>query len=44
MSKKEIKDRVFTGLAIIGIVVASIAFWELVRVFMWMCHEDGIPM
>lgn len=44
MSKKGIKDRVFTVMAIIGIVVACFALWELLIVFMWMCYEAGIPM
>lgn len=44
MSKKEIKDRALTALAIVGMVAAGVMFWELVRVFMWICYDAGIPM
>lgn len=38
------KERVLTTLAIVGMIAAGLIFWELVRVFMWMCYEAGIPM
>lgn len=41
---EKVKERALTALAIVGMIAAGIIFWELVRAFMWMCYEAGIPM
>lgn len=44
MSVEKIKERAITAIAIAAIIVAGLAFWKLVAVFMWMCYDAGIPM
>lgn len=38
------KENVITVAAIIGLIVAGIAFWKLVAAFMWGCYQAGITM
>lgn len=38
------KENVITAAAIIGFIIAGIAFWKLVIAFMWACYHAGITM
>lgn len=38
------KEKVITAAAIIGLIVAGMAFWKLVAAFMWACYHAGITM
>lgn len=38
------KENLITAAAIIGFIIACIAFWKLVAAFMWACYYAGITM
>ena len=42
--KKETKEKIKTALVVAGTLAASYIAFELLRAFMWVCHDAGIPM
>lgn len=44
MNIQKVKERVIAVAAIIGFIIAGMAFWKLFAAFMWACYYAGIPM
>lgn len=44
MNAQKTKERVITAAAVIGILVADMALWDMMSAVMWACSRAGIPM